>query len=155
MSVVLNDVQTTVQPLLAQKQLQFHCALDPAVDEIYLDVVKLKQVFLNLLSNAIKFTPVGGAITVRVRSQGPHAFIAEVEDTGIGIQPQDIARLFTAFQQLNEGMAKTQQGTGLGLALTKQMVEAQGGQITVQSAPGHGSIFFFTLPRRMGNHEAV
>src|SRR5262249_50265667 len=134
-------------------QLHFRLDLDPTVTDVYLDVAKLKQIFLNLLSNAIKFTPEGGSVTVRVSPHGEDAFTAEIEDTGIGIHPADLPRLFTAFQQLDSSMAKTYQGTGLGLALTKHLVEAQGGQISVRSVPGQGSIFTFTLPRHIEDEQ--
>jgi signal transduction histidine kinase len=71
----------------------------------------------------------------------------EVEDTGIGIRPEDLGRLFVEFQQLDAGVAKQHEGTGLGLALTKRLVEAQGGRVGVRSEPGHGSVFFAILPR--------
>jgi protein-histidine pros-kinase len=112
------------------------------------DPAKLKQVLYNYLSNALKFTPASGRVTVRVKPEGPDRLRIEVEDTGIGIKPEDQGRLFVEFQQLDASTAKRYPGTGLGLALTKRIVEAQGGSVGVRSAPGQGSTFFAILPVR-------
>ena len=101
----------------------------------------------NYVSNALKFTPAGGRVTVRVLATGA-TFRLEVADTGIGIASQDIPRLFTAFEQLDSGTRKRHAGTGLGLALVKRLVEAQGGAVGVTSSLGAGATFFATLPRR-------
>ncbi len=109
----------------------------------------LKQILLNLLSNAIKFTPQGGRITVRVAqvqgSDGLRVRIS-VADTGIGIAPEDIGRLARPFEQIETQHSKTQQGTGLGLALTKALVELHEGVLSIQSEPGVGTTISFTLP---------
>ncbi|MBA3823000.1 MAG: response regulator [Ktedonobacterales bacterium] len=154
MTDILNTIQTSLQPLITKKQLRFALTIDPTVTDIYLDIAKLKQIFLNFLSNAIKFTPEKGLVKVHVRAAGPNAFIGEISDTGIGIRADEIPQLFTAFQQLSSGIAKQHQGTGLGLALTKHLVEAQGGQISVQSVPGQGSTFTFSMPRRWPSDQA-
>ena len=109
----------------------------------------LKQVLYNYLSNAIKFTPEGGRVVVRVAAEGPTLFRIEVEDTGIGIPPEELGKLFVEFQQLDASAAKRYQGTGLGLALTKRIVEAQGGRVAVRSTPSQGSTFSAILPRTM------
>jgi signal transduction histidine kinase len=114
-----------------------------------LDPSKLKQVLYNYISNAIKFSPEEGRITVRILPEGPQHFRLEVEDRGIGIAPADLGRLFVEFQQLDAGTGKKFQGTGLGLALTRRLVEAQGGRVGVVSTPGQGSIFSAVLPRRL------
>lgn len=110
---------------------------------------RVRQVLFNLLSNALKFTPEGGNVEVRVR-RGDGAAVVEVEDSGVGIAPRDQARLFNEFTQVGEG-ARSGGGTGLGLALSKRLVELHGGHIWVESEPGRGSIFSFSLPLR---HEA-
>jgi signal transduction histidine kinase len=120
----------------------------PSLGEVVADSAKLKQVLHNYLSNALKFTPEDGRVTVRVRPDGADRFRVEVEDTGIGIKREDLGRLFVEFQQLDAGTAKKYPGTGLGLALTKRIVEAQGGQVGVESVPGQGSTFYAILPRR-------
>ena len=86
-------------------------------------------------------------MTVRVRAEDAENFRIEVEDSGIGIKPEDVGRLFVEFQQLDATTAKRYAGTGLGLALTKRIVEAQGGRVGVTSTPGKGSIFYAVLPR--------
>jgi signal transduction histidine kinase len=122
--------------------------VDPSIGRVYLDPMRLKQVLYNYLSNAIKFTPEGGRVTLRVRPDGEQ-FRIEVQDTGIGIKPEDEHRLFIEFQQLDASTAKKFAGSGLGLALTKRLVEAQGGTVGVQSVFGSGSIFFATLPQHV------
>ena len=109
------------------------------------DPVRLAQVLANLLTNAIKFTPAGGCVTVRLQDEGDHARV-EVADTGIAIAPEDIPKLFQRFSQLETSQGKG--GLGLGLAISKGLVEAHGGQIGVESVVGQGSTFWFTVPRQ-------
>jgi signal transduction histidine kinase len=104
-------------------------------------------VLYNYLSNAIKFTPDHGSVAVRVFPEVGETFRIEVEDTGIGIAAEEIPHLFADFQQLDAGRAKKYQGTGLGLSLTKRIVEAQGGMVGVKSTPGVGSTFWAILPK--------
>jgi GAF domain-containing protein/anti-sigma regulatory factor (Ser/Thr protein kinase) len=123
------------------------------VDEIPDDLVLVKgdprrlgQVLDNLLSNAIKFTPQGGRITLRMRSE-PEAVLIEVEDTGMGIREDQLDRVFDRFYQVDGSPTRRYGGTGLGLAIVKQFVEQHGGTVGVRSQPGQGSTFYFTLPR--------
>jgi signal transduction histidine kinase/HAMP domain-containing protein len=109
------------------------------------DERKFKQILLNLLSNAVKFTPDGGRIDVNARSTGDNIVIA-VHDTGIGIAPGDQEAVFEEFRQVGRNYTSKQEGTGLGLALTRRFVELHGGRISVESRPGEGSTFTFTLP---------
>ncbi|WP_304179328.1 PAS domain-containing sensor histidine kinase, partial [Phenylobacterium aquaticum] len=125
--------------------------LPPHLPEVEADYRAIKQVLLNLLSNAIKFTPRGGRITVR--AEGRHDPFGErirvsVQDTGIGIAQDDLARLAQPFEQVENQHSKTTQGTGLGLALTKSLVEMHGGSLDMQSAPGEGTMVSFSLPIR-------
>ena len=123
-----------------------HLELDPEADaNIMADQRKLKQVMFNLLSNAIKFTPAGGTMKVSARRRPDFVEIA-VADTGIGIKAQDIPKLFTPFTQLESVYTKGFEGTGLGLALSKRLVELHGGRIRVKSKFGKGSRFSFTIP---------
>jgi signal transduction histidine kinase len=104
------------------------------------------QVLHHFLSNAVKFTPPRGRLTLRARRCGTDEFVVEVEDTGIGIAPQDIPKLFVEFQQLDLGTAKKYGGMGLGLASAKRLVEGMSGQVGVRREPGEGSTFFAVLP---------
>ena len=115
--------------------------------ELLIDSMRLSQVVSHLLSNAIRFSHAGGRVTLRAQAHGADEFSVEVEDRGIGIAREDLPRLFTPFRQLSEGLSKTHGGTGLGLALTRRLVEAQGGSVAVRSTAGVGSVFSFTLPR--------
>ena len=116
------------------------------VASVRADERKVKQVLLNLLSNAIKFTPEGGQVGVRSRLAGDAIEIA-VTDTGVGISAGDQRSLFEAFRQVGSHDRKAE-GTGLGLAITRSFVELHGGTIRVESEPGRGSAFIFTLPQR-------
>jgi len=120
--------------------------IEPGLASIFADERKLKQILLNLLSNAVKFTPDDGRIDVRARSAGDDAEIA-VEDTGIGIAASDHEAVFEEFRQVGRQYTSKQEGTGLGLALTRRFVELHGGTIRVDSEPGKGSVFTFVLPR--------
>ena len=123
--------------------------LDVKVDERLGDVVgderKIKQILLNLLSNAVKFTPEGGRIGINARQTDGVVEIS-VTDTGIGIAPEDQAKVFEEFRQVGSDNAKKIEGTGLGLTLAKKFVELHGGRIWVESEVGKGSTFVFTLP---------
>jgi two-component system cell cycle sensor histidine kinase PleC len=119
--------------------------------EVEADYRALKQVLLNLLSNAVKFTPRGGRVRViaaPAEGEGGARVRLSVQDTGIGIAPEDLARLARPFEQIESQQAKTQQGTGLGLALTKSLVEMHGGLLELKSAPGQGTTASFSLPVR-------
>ena len=122
-------------------------ATDPGPLELLIDPTRLAQIVSHLLSNAIRFSHPGGHVTLRARAVGAREFRVEVEDAGIGIAAADLPRLFMPFRQLSEGLAKTHSGAGLGLALARRLVEAQGGTVAVESTPGVGSLFSFTLPR--------
>ena len=129
----------------------------PHLPEIEADYRALKQVLLNLLSNAIKFTPRGGTVTVHAeprRDALGECIRVSVQDTGIGIAEDDLARLAQPFEQIETQHAKTQQGTGLGLALTKSLVEMHGGELDLKSAPGEGTTVSFTLPIRQSRRDA-
>ena len=121
---------------------------DPDVDVVEGDERRIKQVIFNLLSNAVKFTPAGGAVDVSAARVNGEVRIA-VADTGPGIALEDHERIFEEFQQTEAGLEQ-REGTGLGLALSKRFVELHGGRIWLESEPGSGSTFVFTLPVRSG-----
>ena len=144
---VVGEVRDILRGLGAKKRIQLAVEVDPALGQVFIDPGKLKQVLYNYLSNALKFTPDGGTVSVRARALDAETFRLEVEDTGIGIRAEDLARLFAEFQQLDASASKVYAGTGLGLALTKRIVDAQGGRVGVSSTPGQGSVFYAILPR--------
>jgi len=150
----IGEVIAILRPTALQKGIAVVLELDPALDKATLDAARFKQVLYNYLSNALKFTREQGRVTVRVQLVGEDKFSLEVEDNGIGIRAEDLARLFVEFQQLDSGVTKQHAGTGLGLALTKRMVEAQGGSVGVRSEWGKGSVFFAVLPRHNLRLEA-
>jgi signal transduction histidine kinase len=121
-------------------------AADPEVDVVEGDERRIRQVIFNLLSNAVKFTPAGGAVDVRAAQVDGEVRVS-VADTGLGIAPEDQKRIFEEFQQTEAGVEQ-REGTGLGLALSKRLVELHGGRIWVDSELGKGSTFVFTLPTR-------
>ena len=130
----------------------------PALPDVEADYRAVKQVLLNLLSNAIKFTPRGGRITVladAADAPGEPRVRVSVKDTGIGISPDDLERLARPFEQIEHQHAKTQQGTGLGLALSKALVEMHGGELALSSAPGQGTTASFCLPVRQARFAPI
>jgi PAS domain S-box-containing protein len=142
-----SEVCDILRSLAAAKRITIDLEVSPDLGMIVTDSSKLKQVLYNYLSNALKFTPDEGVVSLRALPEGSDRFRIEVRDSGIGIRPEDSGRLFAEFRQLDASAAKKYPGTGLGLALTKRIVEAQGGQVGVKSRPGEGSVFFAVLPR--------
>ncbi len=138
------EVRDVVRPLVEKKQLRLEVEISETL-QASLDHARFKQILYNYLSNAVKFTDEGGSITLRVSAEDAAWLRVEVEDTGIGIPAEEISRLFQEFAQLPNSR-KAQQGTGLGLALTRHIVEAQGGSVAVRSQPGQGSVFSAVLP---------
>lgn len=151
---LVDDVMVTVAVLAGQRGLSLQSSIAPELHGLVLDPARLRQVLLNYLSNAIKFTPAGGRVDLRLLGEGPRMWRLEVEDSGVGIPADRLGHLFIEFQQLDDGLAKRHQGTGLGLALTRRLVEAQGGRVGVYSEPGRGSRFYAVLPRQAGAAEA-
>jgi signal transduction histidine kinase/DNA-binding response OmpR family regulator len=141
---VVSQVASTVEPLAKQKQihLEFEAA---SAGQILADEGKLRQMILNLVSNAIKFTSEGGSVAIKAVRVVDRMEIA-VSDNGVGIAPEDLQRLFKEFQQVDSGVNRRQQGTGLGLALTRSFAILHGGDVRVQSEPGRGSLFTIDLP---------
>ena len=141
---LVREVRDVIRPLAEQRQIEvrteapenFFAVLDPS---------RFKQVVYNYLSNAVKFTDARGQVSARIAPEGAASFRVDVEDNGIGIEPAEIDTLFNDFRQLPNGR-KTGHGTGLGLALTRRIVEAQGGSVAVRSTPGQGSVFSAIIP---------
>ncbi|MHB8859571.1 MAG: sensor histidine kinase [Thermoleophilia bacterium] len=145
----MSVVQSVVEPLATKKDINMLVNIDGGVEMISADPARFKQILYNLLSNAIKFTPSGGRVSIEaVQNDGDVAI--SVADTGIGIGEKDQQRIFSEFLQVEGSYARKYEGTGLGLALTKKLVELHGGRIWVESSPGKGSRFTFTIPDRPG-----
>ena len=128
-----------------RESLSLHLAVADDVDVVVADPLRLKQVILNLLTNAVKFTPSGGRVEARAERVG-HEIRVSVEDSGIGIAQSDHERIFEAFQQGRRDVSASAEGTGLGLTLSKRIVELHGGRLWVDSRVGHGSRFTFSIP---------
>jgi two-component system phosphate regulon sensor histidine kinase PhoR len=129
----------------AARAHQIELAVDAALPEIEIDVLKLTQVFENLLDNAVKYTPAGSRIDVRIRLLGTDVEVS-VRDNGPGIPAADLPRLFERFYRVDKGRSREQGGTGLGLSIVKHIIQLHGGRAWVESEIGKGSAFFFTLP---------
>jgi signal transduction histidine kinase len=140
------EVLEGIAPLATSKRLALHTALPAEQPAVLADHRRVGQVLLNLLSNAVKFTPEGGRVDLRMAIVEGGALRCEVTDTGPGIPPEAMSRLFQRFSQLDMKSTRRAGGAGLGLSIAKGIVEAHGGQIGVESEPGVGSTFWFTLP---------
>jgi protein-histidine pros-kinase len=142
----VDEVCSVVLHMAEKKKIVVRKNIAPSVDIVCLDRQKFKQILFNLLSNAVKFTEDSGQVSIAVEPHKSGSLKLEVCDTGIGIKPDDLPRLFVEFQQLDSSLARRYEGTGLGLALTKKIVEFQKGSIAVASEPGRGSTFTVILP---------
>ena len=144
---LLGNVMILIRDRAQQGKVRMSLALQPGMEPVEADERKLKQIVLNLVSNAVKFTRPGGQVEISA-TQDAAGFTIAVTDTGIGIAPEDAALVFAEFHQIRASGEVRFEGTGLGLALTKALVELHGGRITLQSQIGAGSTFTVWLPRR-------
>ncbi|MNL44046.1 Alkaline phosphatase synthesis sensor protein PhoR [compost metagenome] len=145
---LVNETLASLVPQAKGAGLSLEAALPDAHVLLMMDAKRVSQVLLNLLGNAIKFTPSGGRITVTV-TPGSDEVRVEVRDTGIGIAPGAQQHLFERFYQVDPTGVRASAGVGLGLSISKALVEAHGGRIGVTSSPGRGSCFWFTIPRSL------
>jgi signal transduction histidine kinase len=145
--LAIDNARTFVRERATKHGINLDVTIDERLGDFVGDERKIKQVLLNLLSNAVKFTPEGGRIGINAR-QTDGAVEISVSDTGIGIAPEDQARIFEEFRQVGTADAQKREGTGLGLTLAKKFVELHRGRIWVESEVGKGSTFSFTLPER-------
>ncbi|MFN3429346.1 MAG: sensor histidine kinase, partial [Candidatus Sericytochromatia bacterium] len=143
---LVDEMIRQLSPFAEHKGVTLGCELHLTTTPV-LDEGRIGQVLSNLLTNAIKFTPGGGRVTVRAWEQGD-CLLTEVVDTGPGIAPGDVPKLFTRFGQLDMSATRAAGGTGLGLAISRAIVEAHGGTIGVTSTPDQGSTFWVLLPLR-------
>jgi len=143
MQAAIAKVVQTVTPLAKKKGLALVAEVAPEVGQITSDQRRVEQILINLVNNGVKFTDQG---EVRVECQVSDGWlVTRVVDTGIGIKPEDMGKLFEAFRQIETGLARRREGTGLGLSICKRLVEMLGGEIRVESEWGVGSTFIFTL----------
>ena len=162
LSDVLHDLKTIVSGQIYAKQLELYMdAMDVTDEDVYCDKTRLNQILLNLLSNAIKFTPAGGTVSVRVRqlagqARGCGQYEFRIKDNGIGMSPEFAKKIFEPFERERTSTVSRIQGTGLGMAITKNIVDMMGGTIEVQTAQGKGSEFIVRVPLRVqAEHRPV
>ena len=141
---VVSHACEMVTPDARNKDLTIDQQWTCEVDRVIGDEDRVRQILLNLLSNAVKFTPEGGRITMTCRSDGENVLI-DVEDNGIGIQPDQLEVIFEPFVQAERGHTRTVGGTGLGLTISRRFARMMGGDLTVRSTPGVGSVFTLRL----------
>ncbi len=146
----LDDIIRIVQPLAERKGIIVQASGDPSPDDIWVDAEQFERIIINLLSNAIKFTPAGGSVSV-VLLVALERVTVVVEDTGEGIPPDQISRVFDRFTQVDDSTTRRHGGTGLGLALVRELVELHGGEIRAESRVGEGTRMIVTLRRGSGH----
>jgi signal transduction histidine kinase len=142
---LVREVASSLRPQIEAKGQWLTLELAEALPAVSGDADRVTQILTNLLSNAHKYTASGGSVTITARAEGGGVRVS-VRDTGIGLSPDDQARLFTKFFRAQNSVTQGVRGTGLGLMITRALVELHGGEITVTSALGQGSTFSFTLP---------
>ncbi|HEY0322934.1 MAG TPA: ATP-binding protein [Pyrinomonadaceae bacterium] len=142
---LVDELRENMEPLAREKGLKMEEDLPADLPPIEADRPKLRRILINLLSNAIKFTGRGGRVTVRGAREDGALVRISVSDTGVGIAPEDVKRLFDKYEQARSRATRGEKGTGLGLYITKQLVELHGGEIKVESELGKGSTFSFTI----------
>ena len=162
LSDVLHDLKAIVSGQIYAKQLELYMdVMDVTDEDVYCDKTRLNQILLNILSNAIKFTPAGGTVSVRVRQlagkvHGCGQYEFRVKDNGIGMSPEFAQKIFDPFERERTSTVSQIQGTGLGMAITKNIVDMMGGAINVQTAQGKGTEFIICLPMRtQAEHRPV
>ena len=155
LSEVLHDLKTIISGQIHAKQLELYMdVMDVTNEDVYCDKTRLNQVLLNLLSNAVKFTPAGGTVSVRIRQchgtqKGSELYEIRVKDNGIGMSQEFVQKIFSPFERERTSTVSRTQGTGLGMAITKNIVDMMGGTIEVQTEQGKGTEFIVRLPFRI------
>jgi signal transduction histidine kinase len=144
---LIRDLSQTIEPMVRRKQLQLRIEFETELPVLETDGTKVKQILLNLLSNAVKFTH-EGEVELRARRCGEGEVELVVRDSGIGIAPEDMEKIFEDFRQVDQSSTREYGGTGLGLSITKKLLSLLNGSIRVDSAPGEGSTFVVRLPLR-------
>ncbi len=143
---LLTDCLGLVEALAARKGVTVTAGdLDPAL-QVLVDGVRLRQAVLNILSNAIKFTPPGGSVRIEAAAGAGSGAVITIADTGVGMSEDEVQIAMEPFRQITNYLTKSESGTGLGLPLARRFIEAHGGMLTVDSAPGVGTTVTITLP---------
>ncbi|MDI7253078.1 MAG: ATP-binding protein [Actinomycetota bacterium] len=142
---VAEGVMIGLENLAREKGVEVYLEMPEGLPPVAGDPERLRQVFTNLIHNALKFTPSGGKVHMRAREMDGECLV-EVEDTGIGISPQDLPRIFDKFYQVDSSSTRHQSGTGLGLSISRELITAQGGRMWAESEKGKGTTFKFTVP---------
>ena len=162
LSDVLHDLKTIISGQIHAKQLELYMdAMDVTNEDVYCDKTRLNQVLLNLLSNAVKFTPAGGTVSVRIRQypgtvKGSELYEIRVKDNGIGMSREFVQKIFSPFERERTSTVSRIQGTGLGMAITKNIVNMMGGTIEVLTEQGKGTEFIVRLPFRIqSEHQRI
>ena len=162
LSDVLHDLKTIISGQIHAKQLELYMdAMDVTNEDVYCDKTRLNQVLLNLLSNAVKFTPAGGTVSVRIRQcpgtqKGSGLYEIRVKDNGIGMSQEFVKKIFSPFERERTSTVSRTQGTGLGMAITKNIVNMMGGTIEVHTEQGKGTEFIVRLPFRIqSEHQRI
>jgi signal transduction histidine kinase len=149
---LLDEIVSNLRSISEKKQIQVSREIAPEITSIYVDHGRFKQIMINLLSNALKFTPANGQITIIAKSEKEFIHISVI-DTGIGISHDNIDRIFNEFEQVDGSRTRKFEGTGLGLALSRRLVELHGGEIWVESELEKGTKFTFSIPIPKSNPE--
>ena len=159
LSDILHDLKTIISGHIYAKQLELYMdAMDITDEDVYCDKTRLNQVLLNLLSNAIKFTPAGGTVSVRLKQfpgakKGSGLYEIRVKDSGIGMSQEFVQKIFSPFERERTSTVSRTQGTGLGMAITKNIVDMMGGTIEVRTEQGKGTEFIVRLPLRIQSEQ--
>jgi len=146
-SGVVRETLEALAPLADERAIELRLELSTSLTPVAIDADRMRQVVQNLVENALRHTPPGGEVQVRLRDGNGDRVDLQISDTGSGIRPEDLPHIFEHFYRADESRARSSGGTGMGLAIVKSLVEAHGGYVRVESAPGSGSTFTVTLPK--------
>ena len=144
-SLIAEDVRDMVQPTVNSKSLKLIIQVDQDLPPVFVDRTRIRQVLLNLVTNSLRFTK-KGSITIRAYSSSPELLRVEVIDTGIGISKEDLTKVFKEFRQVGDNNSRSGEGSGLGLSIGRRFIQLHNGEMGVESAPGKGATFYFTIP---------
>ena len=148
---VINDIIWSFNEMRKEKNIDINYTLSDVI--INADLIRFKQLVYNLISNALKFSKENSSISILTYVSRKQEFIFEIKDTGDGISKRDLTKIFTFFTQVNRNQLKRQQGSGVGLALCRKILQAHGGEISVKSKLNHGSTFWFRIPVKNSNDD--